>query len=88
MRHSVLIVATLALAAVAAAQAADIGTRADADAVERKIVQIATNGLAQRPAEKSTSVLEREVNAYLQAHSREQMPGRHRSARLDLPTAA
>jgi hypothetical protein len=73
MRHSVLIVAT-ALAAVATVQAADIGTRADADALERKIVQIATNGLAQRPAEKSTSVLERELNAYLQAHSREQMP--------------
>ena len=74
MRHSILIVGTVALAAVATAQAADIGTRADADALERKIVQIATNGLAQKPAEKSTPVLERELNAYLQAHSREQMP--------------
>jgi hypothetical protein len=74
MRHPVLIISSLALAAVAVVSAADVGTRADADALERKIVQIATNGLAQKPEAKTTPVLERELNAYLQAHSREQMP--------------
>jgi hypothetical protein len=74
MRHSILIGLSLALAAAATVWAADIGTRADADALERKIVSIATNGLAEKPATKATDVLEREVNAYLQAHSREQMP--------------
>ena len=74
MRHSLLIGLSLVLAAVASVWAADIGTRADADALERKIVSIATNGLAEKPATKATDVLEREVNAYLQAHAREQMP--------------
>jgi hypothetical protein len=73
MRPSILITG-LALAAVAVVNAADVGTRADADALERKIVGIATNGLAEKPAAKTTAVLEREVNAYLQAHSKEQMP--------------
>lgn len=74
MRHSILIGLSVAFAAAATVWAADVGTRADADALERKIVSIATNGLAEKPATKATDVLEREVNAYLQAHSREQMP--------------
>ena len=74
MRHSILIGLSLALALAATVWAADVGTRADADALERKIVSIATNGLAEKPATKATDVLEREVNAYLQAHAREQMP--------------
>jgi hypothetical protein len=74
MRSPFLIGACVALASVAAVWAADVGTRADADALERKIVQIATNGMAEKPASKSTPVLEREVNAYLQAHGRETLP--------------
>src|SRR5262245_16022657 len=72
--RSFLIGACMALAGVAALWAADLGTRADADALEQKIVQIATNGMAEKPASKSTPVLEREINAYLQAHGRETMP--------------
>ena len=49
---SVLIVATWRSPQWPTAQAADIGTRADADALERKIVQIATNGLAQTAGRK------------------------------------
>jgi hypothetical protein len=74
MRHPILPAVVMAFFAVAVAWAADIGTRADADALEQKVLWIATNGLAEKPAARSTPVLEREVNAYLQAHAREQMP--------------
>jgi hypothetical protein len=71
MRNAVFLSAAIALATIAVGWAADIGTRADADALERKLVQIATNGLADKPLSRDTPVTEREVNAYLQAHGGE-----------------
>jgi hypothetical protein len=71
MRNAVFLSAAMAVAVVAVGWAADIGTRADADALEAKLVQIAMNGLAPKPASRTTPVTEREVNAYLQAHGRE-----------------
>lgn len=54
--------------------AASTWSRADADAFHSKLVQIATNGLAEQPAAKRTTVLEREVNAYLSVHARSELP--------------
>lgn len=55
---------------------ADTGgwSRADADAFHSKMVQIATHGLAERPVARRTTVLEREVNAYLSVHARQELP--------------
>ena len=74
MRSPILVGAALALMTVAVAWAADVGTREDANALEQKLVQIATNGLAAKPISRSTPVTEREINAYLQAHGRESLP--------------
>jgi hypothetical protein len=74
MRSPILGGAALALMTVAVGWAADTGSRADADALEQKLVLIATNGLAAKPVSRSTPVTERELNAYLQAHSRESLP--------------
>jgi hypothetical protein len=62
-------VVTMALAADSG-----IGTRADADALQTKLLQIATNGLAQKPVSRNTPVTEREVNAFLRAHASESLP--------------
>jgi hypothetical protein len=62
-------VVTMALAADSG-----IGTRADADALQTKLLQIATNGLAQKPVSRNTPVSEREVNAFLRAHASESLP--------------
>jgi hypothetical protein len=75
MRNVVVLSACLALASIAVAWAADVGTRADADALEQKLFQIAANGLAAKPASRTTPVTERELNAYLQAHGREMPQG-------------
>ena len=68
----------VALAAAAATatvlSAAAAWSRADADALQTKLVQIATNGLAEKPASRQTSVLEREVNAYIALHARAELP--------------
>jgi hypothetical protein len=59
--------AALALFCTAAVHADRTWTSADADALQRKIVLIAANGLAERPEAKRTTVTEREVNAFLQS---------------------
>ena len=61
--------------ALAASVAADAKwSRADADAFQTKMVQIATHGLAeQRPARKTT-LLERELNAYIAVHGKAELP--------------
>jgi hypothetical protein len=67
-------VTVAAVALAAAAGDAGVGTRADADALQQKLIQIATNGLAAAPAARSTAVSEREVNAFLRAHGQDGLP--------------
>jgi len=43
-------------------------SRADADALQQKLVQIALNGLSEQPAAQRVTVHEREINAYLAVH--------------------
>jgi hypothetical protein len=55
--------------------AADVArSKADADAMLRKIAIIATHGLADRPAARQTAVTEREVNSFLAFHARSEIP--------------
>jgi hypothetical protein len=72
--------ATLACVIVAVALAVSVTaaakwSRADADAFLSKMVQIATHGLIEkkRPA-KRTTLLERELNAYIAVHGRSELP--------------
>jgi hypothetical protein len=68
------VMAITSVAAMALAADSGIGTRADADALQTKLLQIATNGLAQKPVSRNTPVTEREVNAFLRAHASESLP--------------
>jgi hypothetical protein len=68
------VMAIMSVAAMALAADAGIGTRADADALQTKLLQIATNGLAQKPVSRKTPVTEREVNAFLRTHASESLP--------------
>jgi hypothetical protein len=68
------VMAITSVAAMALAADAGIGTRADADALQTKLLQIATNGLAQKPVSRQTPVTEREVNAFLRTHASESLP--------------
>jgi hypothetical protein len=68
------VMAITCVAAMALAADSGIGTRADADALQTKLLQIATNGLAQKPVSRKTPVTEREVNAFLRAHASESLP--------------
>jgi hypothetical protein len=64
----------VALALVASVTANAKWSRADADAFYSKMVQIATHGLvAKRPA-KRTTLLERELNAYIAVHGQAELP--------------
>lgn len=72
-------VCRLAVCSVLVASATLIGaastwSRADADAFQTKLVQIATNGLAEKPSARRVTVLEREVNAYLSVHAKQDLP--------------
>lgn len=49
-------------------------SRADADAFHSKMVQIATHGLAEKRPAKRTTLLEREVNAYIAVHGKSELP--------------
>jgi hypothetical protein len=49
-------------------------SRADADAFHTKLVQIATHALGEKRAARSTTVLEREVNAYMAVHGKADLP--------------
>jgi hypothetical protein len=65
--------ATLSLAAVVVR--ADVpGSKVDADQMLQKIALITTNGLAERPAPRSTTVTEGEVNSFLAIHARKDLP--------------
>ena len=68
------VMAIISVAAMALAADAGIGTRADADALQTKLLQIATNGLAEKPVSRKTPVTEREVNAFLRVHAPESLP--------------
>jgi len=68
------VMAITSVAAMALAADAGIGTRADADALQTKLLQIATNGLAQKPVSRKTPVTEREVNAFLRTHASQSLP--------------
>jgi hypothetical protein len=68
------VMAITSVAAIAIGADAGVGTRADADALQNKLLQIATNGLAQKPVSRNTPVTEREVNAFLRAHASESLP--------------
>jgi hypothetical protein len=77
MRFTLMLGVLTSVAAVALAAAAGdagVGTRADADALQQKLILIATNGLADKPAARSTAVSEKEVNAYLRAHAGDGLP--------------
>lgn len=70
-----LVLLLAAVSAFGAAPGATAGwSRADADALYTKLVQIAMNGMAQRPAARRTTVLEREVNAYIAVHAKDELP--------------
>ena len=49
-------------------------SRADADAFNAKIVQIATHGLAEKRPARQTTVLEREVNAFIAVQGKADLP--------------
>jgi hypothetical protein len=48
--------------------------RADADALRQKVLQIATNGMADSPEPRQTAVTDEEVNAYIHALPPEDLP--------------
>jgi hypothetical protein len=54
--------------------AASTWSRADADAFHTKLIQIGTNGLAEKPSARKITVLEREVNAYLNVNAKRDLP--------------
>ena len=68
------VIALTSVAAMALAADSAVGTRADADALQTKLLQIATNGLAQKPVSRKTPVTERELNAFLRTHASESLP--------------
>lgn len=71
----VMFAAGLLLAGLTASMSASAKwSRADADAFQTKMVQIATHGLAEKRAAKRTTVLEREVNAYIAVHGKSDLP--------------
>ena len=68
------VMAAICVAAISMAADTGVGTRADADALQSKLVQIATNGMADKPVSRKTPVTERELNAFLRAHAPESLP--------------
>ena len=71
----VLAVAVVAVSVTTAVAAGEVSrTRADADQMLRKIAVMATNGLADRPSPRRTTVTESELNSFLEFHARDEMP--------------
>lgn len=70
-----MLAALLAAAAAWAAEQIQL-TRRDADSLQYKLALINRNAMirAQRPAARSTTISEREVNSYLRYHAREEIP--------------
>ncbi len=71
----VLLAAVVAVSASTVIAASEVArTRADADQLLRKIAVMATNGLADKPAPRRTTVTESELNSFLEFHARDEMP--------------
>lgn len=68
------VLAALTLGVIVVSADAGVGSRADADNLQQKFFQIATNGMAAKPASRQTPVNEREVNAYLRTIARPSLP--------------
>ena len=64
----------VAVALVASLTASAKWSRADADAFYSKMVQIATHGLIEKRPAKRTTLLERELNAYIAVFGRSELP--------------
>ena len=62
----------VALAATVTASAK--WSRVDADAFYAKMVQIASHGLAEKRPARKTTLLERELNAYISVHAKSELP--------------
>jgi hypothetical protein len=73
VRASSLVAAIVTLGVVAAAGGAP-PTRADADAMLRKVAVITTNGLAERPSPRRTAISESELNSFLAVHAKQEIP--------------
>jgi hypothetical protein len=80
MRYvTVFLRAAIACGLIGVALGASVGadtkwSRADADAFQAKMVQIATHGLAETRPVKKTTLLERELNAYIAVHGQAELP--------------
>jgi hypothetical protein len=72
-RATTLVATIVALGAIGVAGGAP-PTRADADAMLRKVAVIATNGLAERPAPRRTLISESELNSFLAVHAKQEIP--------------
>lgn len=64
----------IGVALVASVAANAKWSRADADAFHSKMVQIATHGLAEKRPARKTTLLERELNAYISVHGKSELP--------------
>src|SRR5215831_14107317 len=74
-RLALVVALAMPITAALAAQAPQPAhTRADADAMLRKIAVIAVNGLSDRPSAQRTPVTENEVNAFLEFHAKPELP--------------
>jgi hypothetical protein len=77
MRSRVMFGLVIALGSVALwVSASPLGAvaRADADALRQKVLQIASNGMADSPQPRETAVTDEEVNAYIQSLPAEDLP--------------
>ena len=76
MRSRVMFGLVIALGSVVllAASSSGVASRADADALRQKFLQIATNGLADSPEPRQTAVTDEEVNAYIRSLPAEELP--------------
>ena len=68
------LVIALGSAALLSASPSGPAARADADALRQKVLQIATNGMADSPQPRETAVTDEEVNAYIQSLPAEDLP--------------
>jgi hypothetical protein len=65
----------MAIAVSSVMVAADVSrSRAEADAMLRKVAVIATHGLASQPQARRTTVTEGELNSFLEYHMRNEIP--------------
>ena len=68
------LVIALGSAALLSASPSGSAARADVDALRLKVLQIATNGMADSPQPRETAVTDEEVNAYIQSLPAEDLP--------------